>query len=71
MKKVITIHQTDLFRPHNDLDDHYDLACQFALAKMGYMNLKLILIEYPHEENIIQISSQLNNLTTSLISMFK
>lgn len=29
---VPLIHQTDLFRPHFDPDDHWDLACVFALA---------------------------------------
>ena len=28
---ITTIHETDLFRPHGDPDDHFDLACQFAL----------------------------------------
>ncbi len=26
------IHETDLFRPHIDPDDHFDLACVYALA---------------------------------------
>lgn len=26
------IHQTDLFRLHNDPDDHFDLACVYTLA---------------------------------------
>ncbi len=42
-------HETDLFLPHNDPDDHYDLACQFALAKKGLTDLKGILIDYPPE----------------------
>lgn len=66
MKKVITIHQTDLFRPHNDPDDHYDLVCQFALAKMGYIDLRVVLMDYPHDEkyhpDIIAIK-QLNHIT--------
>jgi hypothetical protein len=42
-----TLHQTDLFRPHMDPDDHWDLACQFALAASGETTLKGILIDYP------------------------
>ena len=41
------IHQTDLFRPHNDPDDHWDLACVYALAKAGVFDLKGIIIDYP------------------------
>jgi len=41
------IHVTDLFRPHNDPDDHWDLACVFALARQGRIDLKGILIDYP------------------------
>lgn len=66
MKKVITIHQTDLYRPHMDPDDHYDLACQFALAKKGYIDLKEVLIDYPpneaHHPDVMAIQ-QLNHIT--------
>jgi len=41
------LHETDLFRPHEDPDDHWDLACQFALAKKGLIDLRGILIDYP------------------------
>lgn len=41
------IHQTDLFRPHNDPDDHWDLACVYALARAGDVDLKSIIIDYP------------------------
>ena len=43
----VVFHETDLFRPHNDPDDHYDLACQFALAKAGLTDLRGILLDYP------------------------
>ncbi len=66
MKKVITIHQTDLYRPHIDPDDHYDLACQYALAKQGYIDLRVVLIDYPPNEvnqpDTLAIE-QLNNVT--------
>lgn len=41
------LHQTDLFRPHNDPDDHWDLACAFALAVRGSASLAGILIDHP------------------------
>jgi len=36
-----------LFRPHNDPDDHWDLACAFALAKTGLCPLAGVLIDFP------------------------
>lgn len=44
---VPLIHQTDLFRPYNDPDDHWDLACVYALAARGLVDLQGILIDYP------------------------
>ncbi len=41
------IHQTDLFHPHEDPDDHWDLACVYALALAGDINLESILIDCP------------------------
>jgi len=41
------LHATDLFRPHMDPDDHWDLACVYALAHRGDIDLKGILIDYP------------------------
>ncbi len=41
------IHVTDLFRPHNDPDDHWDLATQFALAARGDIELRAVLIDFP------------------------
>lgn len=41
------IHVTDLHRPHVDPDDHWDLACVYALAYRGDIELKGILIDYP------------------------
>ncbi|WP_321003059.1 hypothetical protein [Eisenbergiella porci] len=45
--KVPVLHQTDIFHHHADPDDHWDLACQFALAYTGEIDLKGILIDYP------------------------
>ena len=45
-----TLHVTDLFRPHGDPDDHWDLAVQFALAKHGAIDLRGVLIDYPRRQ---------------------
>ncbi len=41
------IQQTDLFHPHGDPDDHFDLATVFALASQGRLDLRGIVIDYP------------------------
>lgn len=41
------IHQTDLFHPHGDPDDHVDLATVFALAARGALDLRGVIIDYP------------------------
>lgn len=46
-KRTPVLHATDLFRPHMDPDDHWDLACVFALARRGDIDLKGILIDHP------------------------
>lgn len=45
--RIPVIHQTDLFRPHNDPDDHWDLACVYALARASDIELQGIVIDYP------------------------
>ncbi|MHC4425243.1 MAG: hypothetical protein ACYSYV_04000 [Planctomycetota bacterium] len=45
--KTPVLHATDLFRPHVDPDDHWDLACVYALAYRGDIDLKGVLIDYP------------------------
>jgi len=44
---VAMLQVTDLFRPHGDPDDHWDLACVYALARQGKVDLKGILVDYP------------------------
>jgi hypothetical protein len=46
--KVALIHATDLFRPHADPDDHFDLASVFALAAGGF-ELLAVMIDHPPE----------------------
>jgi hypothetical protein len=41
------IHQTDLFRPHNDPDDHFELAAIYALVLQGRIDLRGIVIDRP------------------------
>jgi len=38
---------TDIFHPHGDPDDHYDLALAFALHKPGYLELGCEVCDYP------------------------
>jgi hypothetical protein len=40
-------HQTDIFHPHADPDDHWDLACNYALASAGHTSLLGVMIDYP------------------------
>ncbi len=44
------IHATDLFRPYCDPDDHWDLACVFALAYAKEIDLKGILIDFAPQQ---------------------
>ena len=45
--KTPMIHVTDLYHPHGDPDDHWDLACVYALACAGSVDLKAVVIDYP------------------------
>lgn len=44
------IHITDLYHPHADPDDHYDLAQVFGLAKLGELEVLQVLIDHPYEK---------------------
>ena len=61
------IHQTDLFRPHNDPDDHFDLACIYALALQGKIDLRGIVIDRPPPkfdgDPDVAAIAQLNHIT--------
>lgn len=65
------IHITDLYHPHNDPDDHYDLAQVFALHKCGAIDLQHIIIDYPKMDDrwapALASVYQLNDLTGSNI----
>ena len=45
------LHQTDLFRPYIDPDDHWDLACVYALAAGGQLNLGGVLLDFPPDHH--------------------
>ncbi|HNX36173.1 MAG TPA: nucleoside hydrolase [Kiritimatiellia bacterium] len=41
------LHVTDLFHPHGDPDDHFDLAVTYALVQRGCFDLRGVVIDYP------------------------
>lgn len=50
------IYTSDLYHPHCDPDDHFDLASVYALVQQGEFDIKGVLIDYPRvdlaEDNI-------------------
>jgi hypothetical protein len=62
-----TLHVSDLFRPHNDPDDHWDLATQYALALQGKLDLRGVMIDYPQPKRNntpdICAVAQMNHIT--------
>lgn len=46
---VPLIHVTDLFHPHGDPDDHFDLAVAYALTLRGAFDLRGVVVDYPPE----------------------
>ncbi|NLB55466.1 MAG: hypothetical protein GX811_06835 [Lentisphaerae bacterium] len=41
------VHQTDIFHPHGDPDDHWDMATVYALAVRGNLDLRGVMFDYP------------------------
>ena len=64
-KKIPVLHATDLFRPHMDPDDHWDLACVYALAHLGEIDLKAVVIDFPPKDRDPDVAAiaQLNYIT--------
>ena len=63
--KVAMVHVTDLFRPFADADDHWDLACTYALRERGDVDLLGIIIDYPPKPEYdpdVQAVAQMNYL---------
>ncbi|MBC7078563.1 MAG: nucleoside hydrolase, partial [Synergistales bacterium] len=58
---------TDLYRPHDDPDDHWDLATAYALAQQNLVELLAVVIDYPRPGSLkdpdIEAVAQLNYLT--------
>lgn len=67
--KPYLVHMTDLFHPHGDPDDHYDLALAFALHKLGYLELGRVICDYPPAHRAgdpaLCAAAQLNEITGS------
>ena len=70
---ITTIHETDLYRPHGDPDDHWDLACQYALHKLGRQRLAGIMIDTPPswdkdgwQPDVLAVA-QMNHITGSYV----
>ncbi len=67
--KPYLIHLTDIFHPHGDPDDHFDLAAVFALHSLGKAELKYVVCDYPPPHRIgdpaLCAVAQLNEITGS------
>ena len=67
--KTYLIHLTDIFHPHGDPDDHYDLATVFALHAQGRLELKYVVCDYPPPHRVgdpaLCAIAQLNEITGS------
>jgi hypothetical protein len=68
------VHQTDLFRPHGDPDDHFDLACVYALAERHAVRLEGVLCDFPPPRRTgnpdlaaVAMLDQLTGLATPLV----
>jgi hypothetical protein len=67
IETIPLIHATDLYHTHGDPDDHWDLACIYALAYSKYIDLKGILIDFPPKRRLgdpdVMGIAQMNYLT--------
>jgi len=65
--RPLLVVSTDLYRPHDDPDDHWDLATAYALAQQNLVKLLAVLIDYPRPGSLkdpdIEAVAQLNYLT--------
>jgi hypothetical protein len=67
--RIPVLHVTDLYRPHDDPDDHWDLACVYALAYEKAIDLRAVLIDAPikrpeefRDPDVLGVA-QMNHLT--------
>ncbi|MBN2452611.1 MAG: nucleoside hydrolase [Lentisphaeria bacterium] len=65
------IHVTDLFHPHGDPDDHFDLAVAYALTQRGCFDLRGVIIDYPPDfragDPAVVAVTQMNRLTARAV----
>ncbi|MBN2024452.1 MAG: nucleoside hydrolase [Pirellulales bacterium] len=61
--RVPVLYSTDLFHPHNDPDDHYDLATLFALDELDIRGIVFDLGDDPVERTGIPAVEQLMEIT--------
>jgi hypothetical protein len=65
--RAAVVQVTDLFRPYADPDDHWDLACVYALALAGRIELAGIMIDHPpedfHRDPDVLAVAQMNRIT--------
>ena len=65
------LHQADLFHPHGDPDDHFDLATVFALLLRSRVDLRGIFIDYPPAHRMgdpaVAAIGQMNRLCATAI----
>ncbi|MBI4889503.1 MAG: hypothetical protein HY821_02685 [Acidobacteria bacterium] len=71
---VPVVHVTDLYRPHEDPDDHWDLASLFALAHGGDVDLRGVMIDYPPKGKAkdpdVMAVAQMNYLTGKAVPVW-
>ena len=65
------LHVADCFHPHGDPDDHFDLACEYALSHLGHIDLRGIVIDYPPSfragDPAVMAVAQLNWMTAQAV----
>lgn len=78
---VPLIHMTDLYHPHCDPDDHWDLATVYALAARQRVRLLGVVVDYPLRRDqggalppevgdpAIQAIAQMNHITSQAVPM--
>ena len=70
-RRTPVLHVADCFHPHGDPDDHFDLACEYALAHLGHIDLRGIVIDYPPQfragDPAVMAVAQLNWLTAQAV----
>jgi len=70
-RRAPVLHVADCFHPHGDPDDHFDLACEYALSHLGHIDLRGIVIDYPPHfragDPAVMAVAQLNWMTAQAV----